>query len=507
MPSTTTRSKCKPVVVGSGPAGVACAHALVKSGLRPLVIDGGRRLEPALEARIGAFDADELRRSFPVDADTLPLKPVYGSTFPYAPDEVAAVAFEAVPSLAVGGLSTVWGAAILPYGERDHEGWPFRRERLESHYRAVLRFVPLAGEDDALADAYPLYVEPRGLRATPQIASLLSDIRDHVSHLADAGVVAGRSRLAVSLDACDYLGLCLLGCPRRAIWSSAQTLNALVRSGSVEHRSGAVVERVEERPGIARVHLRLGGGSAETLDGDMVFLAAGALATARIVLASLGAHDRETRLLDSGYYTFPALRQPSSPPAIGNTLAQVFLEIDDADTSPRPVHLQVYGFNDLMLAAVAKRAHIGERMAMSLFGPVLRRLLFVQGYLHSDESPAAVVRLGRDGTLHVEGRAGPTEARARAVVAKVRMLRGALRMEPIGPLLRVWPPGKGFHVGGSFPMRERPAQMEADEWGRVSPFDRVHLVDASAFPTLPASTITLAVMANAHRVASETLDL
>jgi choline dehydrogenase-like flavoprotein len=474
--------------------------------MRPLVLDGGHRLEPEREAAIADLDVDELRASFPVDVDSLPLKPVYGSTFPYATDEIDAHGFGAVPSLAVGGLSAVWGAAMLPYGERDHDGWPFSRSTLEPHYRAVLRFVPFAAEVDALARDYPLYGSPSSLRATPQVASLLGDARRKERRLGERGVVCGRSRLAVSADRCDYLGLCLLGCPRRAIWSSSDTLEEMVAKGLVHHRPGMVVERVEEQSGAVRVHLRSARGDGETLNADIVFVAAGALATTRIALASLGVHDQELPLLDSAYYTFPAVRWPRSRAETGNTLAQLFVEIDDASVSPRPVHLQVYGFNDLMLRAVAARVRLSERRAARLLSPLIDRLLFVQGYLHSDESPGARVSLRRDGVLSVRGSEADARPAVRRVLAKLRSVRPQLRMDPVSPILRVWPPGKGFHVGGSFPMRERPDGLSTDLLGRPPGFDRVHLVDASIFPTLPATTITLAAMANAHRIATQAVE-
>ena len=52
-------------------------------------------------------------------------------------------------------------------------------------------------------------------------------------------------------------------------------------------------------------------------------------------------------------------------------------------------------------------------------------------------------------------------------------------------------------------MRERPGPLETDRWGRLHGLERVHLLDASVFPSIPATTITLSVMANAHRIASE----
>ena len=523
--STVAPKSRRVVIVGSGPAGIACASALVERGLRPVVLDGGRRLDPERAAAVAASPAGgfapellaELRAAFPVDIHALPLKPVYGSTYPYESARVRASRFTAVPSHAVGGLSAVWGAAILPYGERDHAGWVFGRNELEPHYRAVLRYVPLAGAEDALAESFPLFGEPHPIAPTRQIASLLDDVQRHEPELRAAGVVAGRSRLAVWAGenpygrGCERLGLCMLGCPNHSIWSSSQTLAALADAGLVEHRPGIVVERFDETTAGVRLHGRGPTGEPTDVVADLAFVAAGPLETTRIALASVEAYDREVALLDSAYFTFPAVRWPrgqrvEADADTGNTLAQVFVEIDDASISSWPVHLQLYGVNSLMLRALAARARLSEPVAARLLQPVLRRLVYVQGYLHSSESPGARVALGRDGMLSVEGGSGDGGAVVARVLARLRTLRRRLRLEPIAPMLELWPPGKGFHVGGSFPMCERPEGLESDVLGRLPGFRRVHLADASVFPTLPAQTITLAVMANAHRIASAAAD-
>ena len=496
------------VVIGSGPAGVACASALVARGLTPLVLDGGARLEPEREERVAelaAGDGDaflgELRSSLPVDLDTLPLKPLFGSLFPYAPTG-AGVRLNggvgAVPSLAVGGLSTVWGAGISPYAAEDIVDWPVNASELDPHYRAVLGFVPLAGTHDALAERFPLHVEPAALRVTPQIDSLLDDLRRNDARLRDAGVVAGRARLAVNVSKCEYLGLCLTGCPHGAVYSSAHTLDALVAAGSAVHDAGAVVTRFEERDGEVRLTVR---GTSETIAARRVFIACGALPTTRLVLASLE-HDEPVTIRDSAYFTFPVLRRRLhaprvGPSIVGNTLAQAFVAIDDDAVSSRLVHLSVYGFNDLVLRTVAARAHVSERVALRVVQPLLARLLFVQGFLHSDESPGMRATMSGD-ELVVEPMSGDPTPRARAVLAKLGSLRVGL--DPVHSLLRVWAPGKGFHAGAVFPMRVKPGPLETDVHGRLSGFERVHVVDASVFPTVPGGTITLSVMANAHRI-------
>ena len=519
------------MVVGSGPSAVACAWALAAQGFRPLVVDAGRRLEPereqALQSALSPDGLDpsfvgELERSFPVDVDRLPLKPAFGSLFPYAVDEpllpTRADAVGLVSSLALGGLSNVWGGAMLPYRDRDLHGWPFGVAELAEHYRSTFGFVPLAGEHDRLEELFPLYGEPQPLEPTAQIEALLGKLRETSDDLRRAGVAWGRSRLAVSAgtgklgESCRYTGLCMYGCPYGSIYNAAATLRALVEGGRVDYRPGCVVERLEEASGAVRVRVSaLGGGAPETLSAERVFLACGAVESTRVVLESLEQYDRPVPLLENSYFTLPLLalrRRARVGRGLGrNTLAQIFLELDDPELSAHGVHFQVYGYNDLMLRALTARLHAGERPVERMLQPLLGRLLYGQGYLHSDDSPRLSVELVREhsGRLLVISPGAGAEAarRASAVVRKLGSLRRLTGIQPLAPMLQVWPQGKAFHVGGSLPMRERPGELESDLLGRPTGFRRVHVVDASVLPSLPATTITLSVMANAQRIAAE----
>jgi choline dehydrogenase-like flavoprotein len=64
---------------------------------------------------------------------------------------------------------------------------------------------------------------------------------------------------------------------------------------------------------------------------------------------------------------------------------------------------------------------------------------------------------------------------------------------------------KSYHVGSSFPHGGPRTMTRTDRTGRLAAWDNIHLVDASVFPVVPATTFTLTIMANAHRIASETL--
>ena len=75
------------------------------------------------------------------------------------------------------------------------------------------------------------------------------------------------------------------------------------------------------------------------------------------------------------------------------------------------------------------------------------------------------------------------------------------------PFIQKTLPGKGFHSGCSFPMSKKPKKdkNESDLLGRVGGFQNIYVVDSTIFPEIKSTTITLAVMANAYRIANESL--
>jgi hypothetical protein len=96
----------------------------------------------------------------------------------------------------------------------------------------------------------------------------------------------------------------------------------------------------------------------------------------------------------------------------------------------------------------------------------------------------------------------------RSVVARLAGSAPRLDLYPVLPMMRLAAGGKSYHVGGSFPHSAARSQgLTSDRLGRVTPWQRVHLIDASVFPTIPAMTFTLTIMANAHRIACETMEL
>ena len=516
----------KAAIVGSGLAGISCAKALVAHGIRPVIFDVGEALDPERQRRVDALAGVDPAGWSPADVRALqpasvsprsiPPKLAFGSDFIYGRKRLHSPLTATpgtIPSTyARGGYSTVWGAAVLPASDDDTAGWPIRRADLQSHYRAVLADTPFSAIEDALAEPFPLFGTPTGLvESTLQGATVLSRAAHSADQLRRAGIWIGRARLMVDagpgLRSCTPCGLCLTGCPRGAIYAASDDLHTLQARAQVHYQAGAVVQRVvEDAGGVDLQWTDVASGANRQQSFDRVFLAAGALNTTRIVLRSLDAFDRAVTLRDSQKFFTPFRLHRRVRGAFGdrrNSLANAFLELRDGDAG-HWVHFQLSPHN--VLVDLALRLNDGKVGALRrmLLAPVVERLMYLWGSLHSDQSGSLSATLRRSGSLEVVAKANPEgHAAARRALGRIREQRHALGGSPIGTLMRVSAVGGGGHYGGSLPMtgtRGGRGSLDADLLGRPGPFARVHCVDASVLPSVPATTIALTVMANAHRI-------
>jgi choline dehydrogenase-like flavoprotein len=498
------------------------------------MLDAGNRLEAdraqAVE-RLGGGQPEEfdpkllafIKENMPASPEGVPLKVSFGSDFPYRGHDtflpMEAPGFAAFPSLALGGLGNVWGASMLPVLQDDIDDWPISLADLAPHYAAVLSFVPLSGARDRLASTHPLYSDRYApLRPSRQIANFMKDLEASGDALAAEGITFGASRLAVRAQSdgegqgCLYCGLCMYGCPYGAIYNPATAVEQLRKRDSFTYLDGIVVEKVVEGNGRVRVEsVSTTDGSKAAFDADRVYLAAGVLPTTRILLHSMGAYEVPVTIRDSQYYLIPLLRY-RTPGDVErerlHTLAQTFIEIRDERIADRSVHLQVYSYNDLLPSAVGSFLGPMARIAGPAISQVVGRLLIVQGYLHSDLSSEvkATLRSPRGGerpTLQIEVRPVPATRRAiSGVLAKLARNRRHFQALPVTPMAKTALAGRGYHSGGTFPMSASPSGFQSDRLGRPAGFKRVHVVDSTVLPSVPATTITLTVMANAHRIGS-----
>ena len=543
-------SRSKNLIIGSGPAAVAAAMALDHVH----VVDAGRGLESAAANRAASLgrkapsiwpkdDVDWLKSTLQPNTNGVETKLSFGSNYPYdMPKSGPAwdVRGGLKPSFAFGGLSTVWGASVLPYRQEGIKNWPITVKELEPHYRAVLAETGLAGVQDDLEEIFPSYHDaPSFLEASSQAEAVLGRWHKNRKKLTAAGFRWGRSRLMVegkhaeesagrlsyhrsnesaAEKACVDCGMCMYGCPYDLIYSSRQSMRKWHGEGKINYEAGVLVEGFKELADRVEVWGRnLGTGAEWRGETERLFLGGGVLSSTAMVMRSLGIENRPVEILDSQYFTVPLLSFRGTAGVRESrlhTLAQIFLEIMPAEISKQLIHLQIYTYNDMITRVLHQKAGPLAGFLDPMIRQMEGRLFFLQGYLHSDESGRLRITMGAtqgaQKKFSVEPMVNPkVGGMVRKVLAKLASHLGDLGFCPIIPMASLGEPGRSFHSGGSMPMSgdHQRHPIVTDRLGRPNGLKRVHVIDASTFPSISATTITLTAMANARRIACEAAEL
>jgi choline dehydrogenase-like flavoprotein len=507
-------------IVGSGLSAVATAAALVKRGYRPTILDAGLRAETdvsSLKSRLAATepsawtveDRELLKRTGAAALSGVPQKLSFGSDFPYRDiDPATSIGLHNVSmrrSFAFGGFSNVWGAVIEPFSDTEFKQWPITKAELSSHYDAMRRLMC------APSDAF---VNP-----SAQAQELYRDMMLHHKELNEHGIQFDYARLAIrSSDSaagkgCRSCGYCLYGCPYDSIFESGAALSEFIRQGAVDYVSDVLVDRIHSVNGAIEIEARsVKTSEARLFRGHVVFLAAGLLESTRIVLRSAteeAAGVPGLKVQASQMFTVPMLRYRAVRPAPMkslHTLCQLIMNISDESIGEYPVHLQLYGYNDLYPLLIQERLRLPANSLKPIVDAIAHRLFIAFGYLHSSLSPPIRVVADTRDKWRLSLQPDESDA-ARAALDTVRRKlqanRKYFRALPVTQQMKLDLPGGGFRTGGCFPMRRRPAEFETDTLGRLTKLPSVHIVDSSILPAVPAGPLAFTVMANAHRIASE----
>jgi hypothetical protein len=526
------------LIIGSGPSAAGAALALAeREDLQIVVLDLGLQLEQERQQVVGQLaerapghwdrELVELVSAQPVNSAVkgLPEKRAYGSDFAFrdigqlggvVPDgEVNG----AVVSSAYGGFSNVWGSQIMPFTDATFATWPVSGREMEPHYRSVLQEVPLAGQPDDLAELFPLLDASAPLPEVSQrTAQVLRNYGRHRAKVRNLGVTLGRARLAFDASQCVRCGLCMTGCPYRLIYSASSTFDRLRRTGRIAYHSNLMAVRVGEDAGRAFVWARSpDSDQLQRFDADRVYVACGAMGSTRLVGSSLGLYDTKISMGESAQFGIPFVSfRPTGDPTIEPqfTLNQFNMLIRPNHNDVDLALLHFYTYNPAFEGAVP--AFLRAPAARPGLDQLLRRLSVALGYLPSWASPGLQLQLRRSSSDAELPRMDVSRddvrwrdnVMLRGVITRLARSARHLDLWPIVPSLFFSGGAKSYHFGASFPHEATPTSAFAsDTLGRVASWKRIHMIDAAVFPSVPATTFTLTIMANAHRIATESLGL
>jgi choline dehydrogenase-like flavoprotein len=303
------------IVVGSGISGGWAAKELTEHGLKTIVLEAGRPIDPAIDyvehvppygmRYRGMGDRKRIERYQPIQRHTGACDEYSGKFFvndldnPYSfPDDKP---FYWIRGRQVGGRSIMWGRCVYRWSDLDFEAnaregiavdWPLRYKDMEPWWTHVESFVGIQGRKENLAHLPDgVFQNPWPLNAAEQKA------RDVLLAKFGGERLITNARLAVltedhnGSEKCHLCGVCARGCITYSYFSSINaTLPAAEKTGKLTLRPFSVVHSVIFDPKTRRATgVRVvDGNTRQTFDvnAKVIFLCASALESTRILLNS-----------------------------------------------------------------------------------------------------------------------------------------------------------------------------------------------------------------------------
>jgi hypothetical protein len=395
-------------------------------------------------------------------------------------------------SQAFGGLSNFWGATMLPMTAEEASEAGFSPETLVESYQAVAKLVGVSGRSDGLTPAYGC--EYSTIPAVEQLKGVqgFSEVMNRKSNVAGYHFFSGVNRVAVNTkpdhkNSCVYCGECLLGCFRESIFNSKNRLSEMMTQG--------VLSLVNER--VVKVHRSENGATISTGTSDYhfdkVFLCAGAVGTAEILLRSF-APQEEVILSDNSICQVPILNFSSHSDELKSkylSLTQAITVIKEGEgSSPQNIaQMQIYpNFDYLWRSAVPE-------FLWPLLSPLVEwsrdRLLWGRLYTHGSYGWKYQLSLNSEQELKINLMQHPVkEVSKKFIKALACQLKGSgYRVVDFKPM---------FAKTSSHLAIKKPASLQIDSLGRIA--NNIFVCDGAYFEESPATSLTFSIMANSYRI-------
>jgi len=506
------------LIIGSGAGGASIAHALAPSGKSILILERGEHLPRGLknwDSNYVFVNRGYRTREMWYDKNGRPFHP---NTHYW-----------------VGGNTTFYGAALFrlrpgDFEERAHRGgvspaWPISYQDLAPHYLAAEKLWHVHGKrgvDPTEPAGEPDYFYP-ALRHDPTIAQLEAHFKSLGWRPSPLPLGVMRDDQRALQSPCIRCGTCGgYPCLLKAK-ADARTiaLDPIADAANVTLLAGRKVTRIEtdaQGKSVTRV-LADGPEGQEAYSGDIIVLAAGAVNTAALMLASANARHPDglangSRQVGRNYmfHTMSALVS-ASPVAFDAPFPKTmcvndFYWGDPAGGFDHPMgHIQLLEHMDghVLEGQIAEEGVSPFVIPDGLAEAAAERMLAFLCISEDLPSPDNRVRLD-GGRIRLEYTHGDIEGHMRLV----KKLDGALDRFHDGPtsLLRhhfqvtkMLPLYGTAHMCGTVRFGDDPKASVLDRNCKAHELDNLYVTDASFFPSSAAVNPTLTIVANARRVA------
>ncbi len=358
------------------------------------------------------------------------------------------------PSSGRGGYSRIWGAAV---GEIPSSNFPnFINYKVNE-------------ESNEFSTKSSLNIQKRYLKRKNPNWKILNHV------------------LAVDPKKCIKCGDCLTGCPKDAIWFAGDEWKDIK---NVQFNENFRVHRLETYGD----KVVLTSNRGENLEGDFVFIAAGAIASSQILMRS-NLIDKTITIKDTAATFFPALRFPIRDGQVKFSLSQISARIKIGENDQK--YIQIYPDSRMLAEPIIKHKpkirFIIER-TWRIISPFMLSII-----MYESTSVSAKIRLTMVEEEKFELSKLKVQKTHKSIISKIRTFYYLFCDFGILPLIflgKKGEAGESYHFGSI----DQAISFNGDPANRM-----IRIVDASVLLSIEPGPITDKIMTNASQIVKDFL--
>lgn len=506
-------------IVGSGAAGTHAAWGL--RGCKVLLLDCGQSPrpwvnQPLADVRLknGHVIPETIGENFEslinlTDPYLSPkLKAPFSNYVVSRPDNTPANPMAFLSSYAEGGLANSWGGGVYRFDDLELKDFPYRAAELKTYYDLLSNLVGIQGVEDDLQEVFgkePELMEP--LPATRLGQYLFDKYRRKRSRLIKKGVRIGYPRLALLTK--EHNGRLPYGffeddffAPRlQGLYSPAYTLQSMRNLPNFHYEPGFLVESYHKSSDgmITVLAKKIQNTKYFEFKCRKLLLGAGALNTTKIVLRSNNDYETKAPLLENSVSFIPTF----NPRFLGSPLeskarigGEAVISIKSSDQ--RDIFVAFYGLRGPLKADLWGDLPLSSSGRVWAMRNLLQSLAVLQVFHEGKVSKANFAKLSKEGRIEIEYSDPYFDLKIEKIACQVAFSLGFFTSRR---LIKRPPPGSSIHYAGCLPMTNTENQKyRTDHLGELSINPDVHIIDSSAFPSLPSKNLTFTIMAHALRI-------
>ncbi|NQY96271.1 MAG: GMC family oxidoreductase [Henriciella sp.] len=536
----------KLVVIGSGPSGIHFAYTALERGHEVTLVDMGLSGTDIPHPKASFFD---LKQNHPdpvsyflgdnYDAISLPaahpgeqgeyygLPPSKNHVFEHPSRfQFRSSGMDLLLSFAAGGLAEAWTGGAYPFNDGDLAAFGFGHDRMAPHYAKIAERIGVGGAGDDLEQWYPAHEglgEPIELNeGNRRLLDKYERKRARLNHK-HPNVRLGRSRQAAlshdlgDRDGCQQCGRCLWGCPNGAFYTPSLTLRGLLAHPNLTYLPGRFASHFEAHSarGLDALIAYNETGAEEKISGDAFVLACGTISTSNIFLRTIYKSRNEIvqlpGIMDNQQVLAPFLNLGMFGRGYFEKSYQYHqLAMGLAGETPEDfVHCQITSMTTASAHPIISQMPLGMAAGRKVF-TALRSALGVVNLNFSDTRRSENIltldpEFGSDWPgLKLQYRSPPGQkAKIKAALKQLGKFMNDLGAPFVPGMTQIRTPGGSVHYSGTLPISASGGEFTVTEQCQSNDFENLFIVDGSVFPSLPSKNLTLTLMANATRVATE----